>query len=110
MKAIDWRGTSLNAVRRFTEDGRKQAGYQLYRVQSGLEPEEWKPMTIVGAGVREIRVHTKNEFRIIYVATFEEAVYVLHAFQKKTRKTSKHDLEVARLRFKLLVNERKKKP
>ena len=109
MKTIEWRGTSLSAVRGFTEEARKQAGYQLYRVQSGLEPDNWKPMTTVGAGVREIRVHTRDEFRVIYVATFQEAVYVLHAFQKKTQKTSKHDLEVATLRFKQLVKERKKK-
>lgn len=110
MKTVKWRGTSLDAVRGFTEDARKQTGYQLYRVQSGLEPSDWKPMAIVGAGVREIRVHTNDEFRLIYVATFEEAVYVLHAFQKKTRKTSKHDLELATSRFKQLVKERKKKP
>ena len=109
MKAIEWRGTSLDAVRGFTEDARKQAGYQLYRVQSGLEPEDWRPMAIVGAGVREIRVHTGDEFRVIYVATFEEAVYVLHAFQKKARKTSRHDLKLATLRFKELVKERKRK-
>ncbi len=66
-------------------------------------------MVIVGAGVREIRIHTDDEFRIIYVATFEEAVYVLHAFQKKTRKTSRHDLKLATLRFKQLVKERKNK-
>jgi phage-related protein len=66
-------------------------------------------MALIGAGVREIRVHTKDEFRIIYVASFEEAVYVLHAFQKKTRKTSKQDLELATLRFKQVVKERKKK-
>ena len=110
MKTIEWRGASLRAVRGFTEEARRQAGYQLYRVQSGLEPDDWKPMTIVGAGVREIRIHTKDQFRVIYVATFQEAVYVLHAFQKKTQKTSKHDLEVATLRFKQLVKERKKKP
>ena len=109
MKAIKWIGASHNSVREFPEDARKQTGYQLYRVQSGLEPNDWKPMAIVGAGVREIRVHTKAEFRLVYVATFEEAVYVLHAFQKKTRQTSKHDLELARLRFKQLVKERKKK-
>jgi phage-related protein len=66
-------------------------------------------MAAVGPGVCEIRVHTKDEFRVIYVATFEEAVYVLHTFQKKTRKTSKHDLELAKLRFKQLIKERKKK-
>ncbi len=110
MKTIRWRGTSLDSVREFPEDARRLAGYQLYRVQSGLEPEDWKPITSVGAGVQEIRIHAKDEFRVIYVATFEEAVYVLHAFQKKTRKTSIRDLELATLRFKQLVKERKKKP
>jgi phage-related protein len=64
-------------------------------------------MNTVGPGVREIRVHTKNEFRVIYVATFDEAVYVLHAFQKKTRKTTKHDLEIGALRFRELANKTK---
>ena len=109
MKTIEWRGTSLDAIRGFAEDARKQAGYQLYRVQSGLEPDDWKPMTSVGTGVREIRIHTNDEFRVIYVATFEDAVYVLHAFQKKTRRTSKRDLQLAKSRFKQLVEERKKK-
>lgn len=109
MKAVKWLGTSLNTVRQFAEDARKQTGYQLYRVQSGLEPSDWKPMKIVGPGVGEIRIHTKDEFRVVYVASFEEAVYVLHAFQKKTRRTSKHDLNLAKLRFKQLIMERKNK-
>ena len=109
MKAVKWLGTSLDAVRQFTEDARKQTGYQLYRVQSGLEPSDWKPMSVIGTGVREIRVHSKDEFRVIYVATFEEAVYVLHAFHKKSRKTSTHDLELATSRYKQLIKERKKK-
>lgn len=108
MKPLKWIGASLESVRAFEEEGRQRAGYQLYRVQSGLEPSDWKPMNTVGAGVREIRIHAKNEFRVIYVATFEEAVYVLHAFPKKTRKTPKHDLELATSRFKELVKKRKK--
>lgn len=87
----------------------QQAGYQLYRVQNGLEPSDWKPMSAIGPGVREIRIQAKDQFRIIYLASFEEAVYVLHAFQKKTRKTPKHDLALARSRFKELIKERKKK-
>jgi phage-related protein len=106
--SLKWLGTSLDIVREFTEDARKQAGYQLYRVQSGLEPSD-KPMASIGTGVCEIRVHSKGEFRVIYVSTFEEAVYVVHAFQKKSRKTSKHDLALATSRFKQLVKERKQK-
>jgi phage-related protein len=110
VKPIEWIGTSLEDVRSFDEGARKDIGYQLYRVQSGLEPSDWKPMAVVGSGVREIRVHSKhNEFRTIYVATFEKAVYVLHAFQKKSRKTSKSDLDLAIARFKQLVKQRKAK-
>ena len=109
MKPLQWTGASLGALREFTEPARRQAGYQLYRVQSGLEPSDWKPMGIIGPGVREIRIHAKDEFRIIYVASFEEAVYVLHAFQKKSRKTTKRDLALATSRFRELTKERKEK-
>ena len=85
----------------------QHAGYQLYRVQSGLEPSDWKPMQTVGAGVQEIRIHAEDEFRVVYVARFEEAVYVLHAFQKKTRKTAQRDIALATSRFRELVTERK---
>jgi phage-related protein len=107
VKPLKWIGASLESVRAFEEDARQRTGYQLYRVQSGLEPSDWKSLNTIGSGVREIRIHTKNEFRVIYVATFEEAVYVLHAFSKKTRKTPKHDLELATSRFKELVKKRK---
>jgi len=76
-------------------------------VQSGLEPSDWKPMSSVGAGVEEIRVRTGREHRIFYVAKFEEAVYVLHAFEKKTRKTPKPDLNLARSRLQELVRTRR---
>jgi phage-related protein len=66
-------------------------------------------MASVGPGVREIRVHTALEHRVLYVAKFAEAVYVLHAFDKRTRKTSKPDLELARQRFRALVAERRKR-
>jgi phage-related protein len=110
LKPLEWIGTSREAVRAFDEEARQRIGYQLYRVQGGLEPSDWKPMTVVGSGVREIRVHSgKNEFRAIYVATFEEGVYVLHALKKKSQKTPKTDLELATTRFKELVKQRKAK-
>ena len=64
-------------------------------------------MNSVGPNVREIRIHTRDEFRVIYVASFEEAVYVLHAFRKKSRKTTKRDLSLASSRFRELVKKRK---
>lgn len=92
-------GSALEDLRAFPQAQRREAGYQLDRVQFGLEPSDWKPMTNVGRGVREIRIHHEDQYRVIYVAKFDDAVYVLHAFQKKTQKTRKQDIEIARRRF-----------
>jgi len=75
------------------------AGFELRRVQQGLQPTDWKPMASVGAGVEEIRIHTGREHRVFYIARIEEGVYVLHAFEKRSRKTPARDIEVARNRL-----------
>jgi phage-related protein len=79
----------------------------LRRVQAGEAPRDWKPMPSIGPGVREIRIHTGLEHRVFYVATFAEAVYVLHAFEKRTRKTPKQDVQLAQDRLRALVNRRR---
>ncbi len=108
MKPITFLGDSLEKVRSFPQQARRAVGYQLDRVQRGLMPEDWKPMTSVGPGVYEIRIRDDaGAFRVMYIAKFAEAVYVLHAFQKKTRKTSASDLEHARDRLKELLRSRK---
>lgn len=85
------------------------AGFQLDRVERGLEPADWKPMPSVGAGVREIRIREESgAYRVLYVAKFEEAVYVLHCFQKKTQATPKRDIDLAEKRYRELVVERRK--
>ena len=71
-----------------------------------MEPADWKPMSTIGPGVREIRVHTALEHRVCYIAKFAEAIYVLHAFEKRTRKTSQRDLDLARQRYQALVARR----
>ena len=73
----------------------------------GLDPKDWKPMPGVGPGVREIRIHVENEYRILYIAGFEDALFILHAFEKKTQKTSRRDLELAKERFGLIMKERR---
>ena len=78
---------------------RRDAGYQLYRLQQGLTPSDWKPMTSVGRGVYEIRLRSKQEHRVFYVAKFKDAVYVLHAFEKKTQKTRQADIELGQRRL-----------
>ena len=80
----------------------QEAGYQLNQIQLGFEPSDWKPMNNIGPSVREIRIHSNGEFRVIYITKLHETVYVLHAFQKKARKTPKKDLDLARTRLKLL--------
>ena len=83
-------------------EARRAAGFELDAIQRGLSPSDWKPMNNVGAGGYEIRVHVLSEWRVIYVAKFKESVYVLHAFQKKTRKTRQSDIESARQRYRQL--------
>jgi phage-related protein len=100
LKPIEFVGDSLDALRRFPEVARRRAGYQLDRVQQGLEPNDWKPMSSIGAGVREIRIREeRGAFRVVYVTKFGETVYVLHCFQKKTQKTSSTDIEIATRRY-----------
>ena len=107
LKRITFLGSSLDDIRRFPENARRRAGYQLDRVQHGLDPDDWKPMSSIGSGCREIRVRDKDgTFRVFYVATIDETVYVLHAFQKKTLKTSKADLDLAKQRYGEIGNER----
>jgi phage-related protein len=98
-KPIVWVGSSLHDLRAFPEDARRLAGFELRRVQQGLQPTDWKPMAGVGAGVEEIRIHTGQEYRVFYIARFEEGVYVLHAFEKRSRKTPAREIDVARTRL-----------
>ena len=95
-------GSSRRDLRGFPALPRRLAGFQLRRVQQGLDPDDWKPMPTVGPGVREIRIHVGGAHRVFYVATRAEAIYDLHAFEKKTRKTAARDLEVGRDRFRAL--------
>jgi len=100
MKPLNFIGSSLDDLRNFPDEARKAAGFELYAVQCGLEPNDWKPMSGIGRGVKELRIHVLGEWRIIYVAKFKDAVYVLHSFEKKSKKTNQNDIELARKRFK----------
>ena len=104
MKPVVWMGSSRENLRDFPEALQDYVGFELYRVQCGLDPRDWKPMPTVGAGVREIRVRdAAGIFRVIYLATRPERIYVLHCFQKKTQQTGRLDLELARKRFKAIA-------
>jgi phage-related protein len=99
VKALKFVGSSLDDLRGFPDEARRAAGFELRAVQNGLDPSDWKPMQAIGPGVREIRIHVLGEWRVVYVANLADAVYVLHVFQKNSRKTSKNDIELARKRF-----------
>lgn len=93
-------GDTYRVICDFPDDARRSAGYQIRRVQQGKEPDDWKSLPIVGANVREIRIReSSGAFRVIYQATLPEAVLVLNAFQKKTQKTPRHEIDKARVRL-----------
>jgi phage-related protein len=107
MKSIVFVGDSLKRLREFPEDARHDAGYQLDKVQRGQTPDDCKPMPAIGKGVEEIRIwDDSGTYRVIYTARLRDAVYVLHAFQKKTQATSKRDVDVARQRLAQVLKER----
>jgi phage-related protein len=106
-KPLLWLGSARRDLRAFPDDARQEAGYQLSRVQHGEEPVDWKPLPSVGLGVMEIRIRTTVAHRVIYVAKFPEAVYVLHAFEKRARKIGAVDLAAAKKRWNDLLRQRR---
>ena len=110
-KVLQWIGSARQEVRSFPDEARHKAGTELLAVQKGGDPGDWKPMDGVGPGAREIRIRTVDggtvQHRVIYVAKFPEAVYVLHAFEKKTARTSPHNIEVAARRYRQLLQRRR---
>ena len=110
LRPIHWLGSSLDDIRAMPEDARRDIGVELTLVQGGDLPTDWKPIRGVGAGVMEIRVHRPGEFRVIYVTKFAEAVYVLHAFSKKSQKTQKADLDLAKRPYAQMLALRRARP
>lgn len=108
MKPVTFLGDSLKCVRRFPPGARQEAGFQLAELQLGRHPHDFKPMPSIGKGVEEIRIRDENGvYRIIYTARLANAIYVLHAFQKKTQATSLRDVALAQARFRELMGEHK---
>jgi phage-related protein len=105
-KPVEWIGSSRRDLGAFPPAARLKAGESLQRVQFGLPPPDAKPMPAIGPGVAEIRVHAAGEHRVIYVAKYVEAVYVLHAFEKRSRRTRQGDIELARSRLRLVQQSR----
>ena len=104
MKPLRFVGDSLKCLREFPADAKQDAGYQLDKVQRGEQPIDFKPMPSIGKGVEELRVRDESgAYRVIYTARLPDAVYVLHAFQKKTQATAKRDVELAKSRYEELI-------
>lgn len=113
-KPVAFEGSTRDDIRDFPVAARGMAGHELHQVALGEDPSRWKPMRSVGPGAREIIIETHHhgsevQHRVVYVAKFEEAVYVLHAFEKKTQKTSKKDLDLAKQRYAGVLQERRQK-
>ena len=104
IKAVEFLGSALNDLRAFPLSARREAGYQIDKVQHNEEPDDWKPIKTIGAGVQEIRVKDDaGTFRVIYIAKLKDAVYVLHCFQKKSQRTSAQDIALASKRYNELM-------
>jgi len=106
VKEIRWLGSTNRIVREYPVNVRREIGYNLDRIQRGLEPFDWKPLVGVGNGVKEIRIHEENEYRVLFVTKFQEAIYVLHSFVKKTEQTAKKDIDIAKKRYAEILNMR----
>ena len=106
MKRLVWLGSSRGEVRSFPPEARRETGHELLQVQQGLEPSDWKALPSLGGGVCEIRIHAGNEYRVVYVAKFSEAIYVLHAFVKKTPRMPEHEAAIVRKRLQELMKTR----
>ena len=108
MKPVQFLGDSLRYLRDFPVDARQDAGYQFDKVQRGLQPDDFKPVPTIGKGVEEIRIRDDSEiYRVIYTARFADAVFVLHAFEKKTQRTTQRDIEIAKARFREMMRDRR---
>lgn len=105
MKKIFWLGSSFDDLLAFSKPAKQNAGYNLDKIQRGQDPQDWKPMKSIGRGVKELRIHCENEYRIIYLAQRTEGIYVLHSFVKKTEQTSQKDRELAKKRFKEIPSD-----
>lgn len=109
-KDINWRGSSLKDLRDFPVAARKKAGYELEHIQQGLPPADWKSVNIWGPGIVEIKLDAlAGAFRVVYIAKFEEAIYILHCFQKKQQQTSPKDISIIKARYDEIMRERQRK-
>ena len=109
-KPLEWLGSSKEDLMDLPVEVQRKAGFELRSIQQGDIASDFKPMPVVGKGVEEIRIRTQDAYRVFYIAKFEEAIYVLHVFQKKTQKTSQKDIEQGQQRYQNLLQQRREQP
>ena len=110
-KEIRWLGSSYRDLLAFPDEARRLAGFQLHKIQSGLDPDDWKPFDSIGAGTREIRIKDENGiYRVMYVTKYAEALYVLHCVHKKTQKLGLNDRKIAETRYRAITHYRTTQP
>ena len=108
MKPLRFLNDTLARLREFSSDAKQDAGYQLDKLQRGEQPDDFKPIPSIGKGVEEIRIWDESgTYRVIYTARLADAVYVLHAFHKKTQATANRDIDLAKARFNKLIRSTK---
>lgn len=107
MKEVIWIGTTQRRLCRFEEPAKRSLAKQIWRLQNGEKPEDWRPMSTIGIGANEIRIHYPGAYRVIYVASYPEGIYLIHAFQKKTKKTPSLEIDLARKNYSRMRNQRK---
>lgn len=103
MRKVIFEGDTLTVIRELPDDARHRAGYEIDRIQRDIEPTNWKPFTSIGQGVCEIRIQMGRQFRVIYIAKFDDRVHVLHVFEKKSQKTRQSDIAIAKRRLKEVI-------
>ena len=102
---IFWVGDAKEVLTSFPQDIKSVFGYSLRRVQKGLLPDcNARRMESIGKGVWELKASDERKwYRLIYLARIGNALYVLHAFEKSSRKTDRRNLETARSRLQLVL-------
>ena len=108
-KLLAWIGSSLDDIRQFPQEAKRKAGLELRAIQRGQDLMDFRPMPAVGPGVQEIRIRARGAYRVFYVAKLEEVIYVLHAFQKKTQRTAKQDIEIGQQRYRIVQRRQQSK-
>lgn len=103
-KEIVFLGSSLKNLKEFSQGAKTDAGFELDKVQQGLEPSDFKTIPRVGKGTMELRVWDEDgTYRVLYVAKLQDAVYVLHCFKKTTQEISDADIDIAKKRYKTIA-------